>query len=434
MGLMDELRKLPPNSLGGTDKSFIDADTLQDETGERYRIQGVNAGEIEKVIDGKYKLGTEGGEATTEIVRGLANEQQFTNVVPQFGPDGKPLRDPFGRVVADLTNDKGQSFKSELLKSGAFDVNKYTTQQDIAARDIAEARRARAEVDGTYTANAFDNAAEMIEKAQLAEHTDTLQFKHTALNEAELAAAKAQGLGHLYADQNVHQRHFDRNLNNESNNPFSDSWEQGWIGVGEAAYGLANMLGETTGMEGVAQWGEDGVSRQQSKLAEYGSTILDYKDVDSFGSAMQYLGNNLALSIPYMAGTIGAAAAGAAAAPVVGAIGGTAIAIGAPGSIYAGQVWNEMEGDKNAGVAIAGGLLQASFDRLGLQFIMPKGVGTKKLYESAIQQMTKQGISKEVAEQTLAQATRRELAGMAGDVQKIAKEQIQSQGYWSRTY
>ena len=38
--------------------------------------------------------------------------------------------------------------------------------------------------------------------------------------------------------------------------------------------------------------------RQQAKLGEYGTTILDYKDVDSFGSAFEYLGNNLALSIP----------------------------------------------------------------------------------------------------------------------------------------
>ena len=41
MSLMDELSKLPPNGLGGTDKSFIDADTLQDQKGNRFRIQGI---------------------------------------------------------------------------------------------------------------------------------------------------------------------------------------------------------------------------------------------------------------------------------------------------------------------------------------------------------------------------------------------------------
>ena len=117
------------------------------------------------------------------------------------------------------------------------------------------------------------------------------------------------GLGHVVTGD-VQVRRNDRDINNVAHNPFSDSWEQGWVGVGEAAFGFANLIGEETGFDGLASWGEDGVIRQQSKLAEYGTTTLDYKDVDGFYSAIEYLGNNLALSIPYMAGTIGATAVG----------------------------------------------------------------------------------------------------------------------------
>ena len=163
---MDELNKVPKNPLGGTGKSFIDADTLADENGERYRIQGVDAGEVEKVIDGKYKLGTAGGEDTVGILSSLANEQGYTNVVPQLDDTGQPLRDPFGRIIADLTNDKGESFKTQLLEAGAFDVNKYTTEQDVLARDIAEARRRQATLKGDYTANAFDQAAADIKQGR----------------------------------------------------------------------------------------------------------------------------------------------------------------------------------------------------------------------------------------------------------------------------
>ena len=427
MGLMDELKKLPPNSLGGTDKSFIDADTLQDSQGNRFRIQGVDAGEVEKITQKEgYSLGTEGGQATTEIVRGLANEQGFTNLVPQIGPDGQPIRDPFGRIIADLTNDKGESFKSELLKAGAFDVNQYTTQQDIAARDIAEANRRQQQLSGDYTENAFDNAANKIKDAEQADHVDTIRFKQTALNEAQLAAAKAQGQGHLYSRDTVGIRHFDRDLNNKANNPFSDSWEQGWIGVGEAAFGFANLLGEELGLDGVASWGEDGVARQQAKLGDYGRTVLDYTDVDGLGSAYEYLGNNLALSLPYMIGITASTAAGALAAPVVGTAGALAIGVGAPATIYTGQVWNEMEGEKNAGVAIAAGVTQAALDRLGISFILPKGVGTKQITNAAVDAMVKSGIPREAAKQSLVAATRREIAGLAGDVQKIAKSQLQA--------
>ena len=276
MSLMDELSKLPPNGLGGTDKSFIDADTLQDQKGNRFRIQGVNAGEIEKVIGGKYKMGTEGGQVSTDVIRGLANEQGFTNLVPQTDENGEPVRDPFGRIVADLTNDKGESFKSKLLEAGTFDVNKYTTEQDIAARDIAEARRNQAKLDGSYTPNAFDQAAADIEQAEQADHTGTLSGSNrTALNEAERAQYKQQYIQQYGEEigtqmfnsafsQNVQIRNYDRDINNKSNNPFSDSWEQGWTGVGEAAFGLANLIGTETGLEGVAQWGEDGVSQTTS--------------------------------------------------------------------------------------------------------------------------------------------------------------------------
>ena len=378
-------------------------------------------------------MGTEGGQATTDIIRGLANEQGFTNLVPLFDEDGKPIMDTFGkRQVADLTNDKGESFKSKLLEAGAFDVNKYTTEQDIAARDIAEARRNQAKLDGSYTPNAFDQAAADIEQAEQAEHTGTLRFKQTALNEAERAQYKQQYIQEYGEEigtqmfnsafsQNVQIRNYDRDINNVSNNPFSDSWEQGWTGVGEAAFGMANLIGTEAGWDGVAQWGEDGVARSQAKLGEYGTTVLDYKDIEGIETAWQYLTNNMAMSLPYMVGTVGAGAIGAVSAPA-GIIAGAGVA-----SIYAGQVWNEMEGEKNAGVAIAGGITQAALDRLGISFILPKGVGApRQITNAAIETLMKNGYTKEGAQQALVGATRREIASFAGDVQKIAKQQIQA--------
>ena len=92
MGLKERFQNRPPLELGGTGKSFIDADTLTDGQ-QNYRIQGINAGEVEKFLGEKgYKFGTAGGEDTTNIIRGLANDQGFTNVVPLLKPDGTPQR------------------------------------------------------------------------------------------------------------------------------------------------------------------------------------------------------------------------------------------------------------------------------------------------------------------------------------------------------
>ena len=425
---MDELKNVQPLELGGTGKTFIDADTLVDKEGQKYRIQGVDAAEVEKVVGSEYKQGTAGGAATTDVVHKLATEQGYTNTVPLFNADGTPQVDHFGRQLTDLVNENGESFKTGLLQAGAFDVNKYTTEQDIAGRDIAEARRRAALLDGDTTATAFDLAAADIKEAELGEGAKQQGFKQTALNEAERARyiqalMQFEGLSkedatnklNLTHTNQVQIRRSDRDINNIAKNPFSDSWEQGWTGVGEAAYGVANLLGVTTENEGLAQWGQDGVDRQRAKLAEYGSTILDYKEVDGIGAAFEYLGNNLALSLPQM----GFSAAAALTAPITGGL-----SLSVPSAIYTGQTWNEMEGEKNAAVAIGAGVAQAALDKLGLDFIFKKGVAPQKLMKQAVNELTKKGVSKEIAEQTVVQASRKEIAAFAGDAAKLAKQQI----------
>ena len=433
MGLLDKMAALPPNSLGGTNKSFIDADTLQDDEGNRFRLQGVDAAEVEKVTNGRYRQGTAGGEATTEIISNLANEQGFTNLVPQFDENGEPVRDPFGRIISDLTNDAGESFRSKLLEAGAFDINKYTTQEDIAARDIAEARRNRDTVSGNYTLNAFDTAATMIEDAELAEGAKTLGFKHTAVNEAELAAANAAGLGHLYTQYNVDIRNRGRTITNESLNPFTDSWNQSLINVGSSAANVLNLIGERSGNESLANWGADMAARAEANLADFGTTIIDYKDVtardangdlkvwDTLGNTWEFLGNNFIMSLPYM----GASIVGAGGL----AVGGLAsAAILAPVALYTGDVWGEMEGEnKSASLAVAAGVTQTVLDKFGLGFIFKSGVASKDVMKKAVKALAKKdGISTEAAEQLLLKATRKEIGNLAGSVEQVAKNQLRA--------
>ena len=178
--------------------------------------------------------------------------------------------------------------------------------------------------------------AEAIEK----ESQYPTQFKQAAINEAMLAYTDpvTGKKGSDVFSSAIQFRDSDRSIYNVSNNPLSDSWNQGWTGVTEAAYGVVDLIGDTAGWEGWQDVGQAGAERARARLSDYGTTITDYKDVDGFSTAMQYLGNNIALSLPYMAITTGAVAA----APATGGA-----SLIAPVSVYTGQTWNEMEGENN---------------------------------------------------------------------------------------
>ena len=128
------------------------------------------------------------------------------------------------------------------------------------------------------------------------------------------------------------------------------------------------------------------------------------------------------MSLPYMIGTAGAAVAGTLAAPVIGGVAATGLAIGAPSAIYAGQTWNEMEGEKNAAVALTAGLVQGSLDRLGIGALT--GVAPKNITKEAIKKIMATGASREIAEATLANATKAELAGFLKDTTKFATAKL----------
>ena len=128
--------------------------------------------------------------------------------------------------------------------------------------------------------------------------------------------------------------------------------------------------------------------------------------------------NNAALSLPYMGITV----AGTVAAPFTGGL-----SLAAPAAIYAGQTWNEMEGEnRQASVAVAAGVAQAALDRVGLGFTFKKGVGSTELLKKAVTELQKQGMTKEAAEATVVAATRKEMASFVGDAAQVAADQLKA--------
>ena len=436
MGLRESIQSYQPNTLAGTNYTFIDGDTLNNPDGPNYRIEGYNSAEVSKYLGNNgFSEGTAGGQATTDIISKLANEQGFTNVKPLFNPDGSPqlAKGQGNRQMVQLVNSSGHSFTTRLLESGAVENTAFTSKDDRIRALQAEGERDSQLYGGSYNTTAFDKAAFDIENAERAEGSKQRGMRSALSNEAErmryidyfmdskgMSRKKAEAQIDKYFIRSVDTEHYGVSLNNKSLNPISDAWEQGWMSVGESAYGIANLLGARTGLEGLESWGEDGVARQNAKMQDYGYIINDYKDVESISNAFEYLGSTMALSLPYMAAT---AAAALTAAPTMG------LSFSLPMGLYAGQTWNDMEGDndnKSAALAIGSGIAQSILDRFGL-----KGLGgfRKNPAKAIAEDIPKEyallnQVTLNEAKQIIREAADQSVGAFAKEAESIAKKQL----------
>lgn len=404
----DLLSIIDDSSIDGK-HTFIDADTIRDsETGKTYRAAGFDAAEISKLLGTKedgtpnIKSGTAGGAASLDIMK-LMKEQGFTNVVKSEGGAAH------GRGTVRFTNSKGEDFATRLIETGVADLTPQSTTQDAEALEAARLFGDKIIKEGD---DSFKKAGDDIMSAMLSEGYDALNFKRAAVNEAEYASDPSK-----YA-ANVEFRSLDRTITNKALSPWSDSWDTAMIGIQEAGFGIADMLGDSIGSESLSSLGEAGAARARGRIFEKGTTLTDYKEVKGFGTAMEFLTNNLAMSLPYMAIT----AASTVAAPFTG---GATLAI--PASIYAGTIYNEQEvGKKNALIALAGGAIQGALDVVGLKVIASSlGNTPKEFFEHGVTKlMNAEGLTRELAEAKLSALTRRQIADLARDGAQLAAAQL----------
>ena len=457
-----------PPPIDNMEHRFIDGDTLVNKEGNLLRIQGLSAPEIMRMIDGNLKPGTAGGWEATKQIRNLAEQFDFNNVHYLTNSDGTPMMDATGtRQLVRITDPDGRDFVETLNSYGIGKLNRFSSPEEIRASQIGAMLRA----EGTpslqdESLDQFDKARIAINQMADSEKFYETEFKKVALDEQTLARLNAErqpGESNAmyalrkrraadYSNNMVYKRHGDRTLQNKALHPWSESFDTGWTGVIEGAYGMADMIGEKTGINWLEELGKEGIKRQHEYLAnkpETKNNILKYKldddgnvtgnewDIDGVGGFFEYMGNMTAMALPYMGVTIG----GAALAPVTGGTslaGATGIAalsnVGAsmlaPVSVYAGQNWNEMEGeDKSASLAVAAGVTMSVLDRLGLKGLMGGAKGTllDSKYRDTMIQAYKQanpGATDDIAKAAIGNMTRKESAKLAGDVVKVAKDQL----------
>ena len=448
MGKFDDLMaNKGQKNLGASGAKFIDADTVYSPEHGSVRLKGINAPETTKVVDGMIKRGEVGGVETTAAVHQLANDLGFTNVT-LTGEVG-----PYGRATGDLLDERGRSFSTMLAQQDITPV--HTDPRHLGTHHSQEYGRWMRESGLTGDdQDVWDNARATIEKATIDERDMSQRFRQAQTTSGDwYQFEKARAEGRIPADQinpyiknkAAHEYRGRAVDTGKSLNPLSDAWDVGWLGMMEGAYGFAEMAGDTTGWNWLEDIGTAGVQRSQAAVANRGWLLTDYEQIgeedkikagwkkdaegnwikpngarqpaftDYLSDTLEYVGNNAAMSLPYMGLTVGSAIT----APITGGL-----SLTAPASVYAGQTWNEMEGEKSAAVAVTSGILQASFDRLGIGLIFKTGGAPKDLIKKGTQELMRKGATRKEAEEAISKATRAELAAFSGDVAQVAKQQL----------
>ena len=425
--------------IGDSGYKFIDGDTFRNkETNESVRFEGIDIEEVEKVLKDKgYIMGESGGQVAKHYIASLANRYGYTQVKVKDKDAG------YGRKVGDLVNDKGESFQNLLISSGIAKptfigrTDKTMSDDDysrylhgVADRSIADPYRKKSDIE---------IASQIIKAASLESTGGEIIAKKRALNEAEYSL-----MPDFYTDVVI--RNNNATYENRAIHPFSQSWDSALTMVGNAFKQVGVMAADITGFEEAeaSLLGSIDYSRQQ--LADKPKVRLDYRDVDwtDLGEIGEFVGANLATSIPFMGVTI----ASLLAAPFT--YGGS---LSVPVAMYSGMILDEMPGkqdQKNYGVAIVGGGIASALDVFGVKgaagLIKPSQFITKEGKEQAIRMVMQStgpararavemlgdkagdalrvGLTREQAALALQKMTKRQIVGYADDVAEFAGTQL----------
>ena len=412
---------MPDATLDTNEGTFtmVDADTFKGPDGQKFRMLGLDARETDHTVFGDegqpigIKAGDLGGSEEQARVMALAKSQGYTNVRRSGNFDA------YGRELIDLTNDAGDNFSDRLVAEGVIKPGTTSDRHQQQAKYTAFADLAKQMRKANGEPNEFDKAADWLDEF-IGEQSGDPMFRFRALNEEQLESARLAEhhdptYRNPYSKAGVQFRSGDRYLDNKAKNPLSVSFDQGLKGAMAGLAGPAELIGHELGFEGLENWAEGRKEGYEYDIAAMPSTLVDYKNVDGFGDAVEYVGNLAALSLPYMLTTMGAAAL----APATGGL-----SLAAPAGIYAGQVWNEMgdtdETEKNAALAISAGITMATLDRLGLQGIARTSLLSKAGQQEAMRNAVKAGIPP----QAIVRASKLEMAKFSGDAARFAKDQL----------
>jgi len=427
-------------NIGTSGFVTVDGDTFKNkETGEKIRLRGIDLAETNKVVADKgFIRGEGGGDVTKVIVSALFNKYGFTN------PVITDEKDSYGRNIGDMVDDQGNSGTDFLIASGiatpTFIGNTKETMSDEEYSRYVYNMGQRAIRDPKKPKTDIELAAELIRTAEYAPTNGQFVAKQLAFNEAEFALMPELFSGVVLRNKNA-------TFDNRSKTPYSQSFDNALEMVRNSFFQIASMGLDVAGFDEAEAYMQGRVDYSKSRLKDMPKVRLDYKDVDwtNLDQIGEYLGANLAMSLPFMGVT-------AASLLLAGPTGGASLS--APVMMYTGLIIDEMPGeleDKSYTSAVVGGSIAAALDVFGLRgalgLLKPSQFMTGEAKEAAIEAVqnakgeslqriisvlgkeagdsaTTGVLTREQAELALARSSKRQIAALSAGVKEKVDQQL----------
>ena len=403
--------------LDGRTFYLEDGDTWTDiESGQVYRGKGFDTEEVhhEGTAEDPMK-----GFATTQ---GYAQTHIVADMMRNRGYDSQEDKGTgyYGRTLGNVYNEEDHTSLSRKLHSeGLTSVNRYTSKDDLEAfQSGAMTRNLLGDSNDSYYGHAR-------EAYNTAKGLDYSRLKGMALNEQEFAGNPY--MPNMY--DRVMFRKNDRTMDNKAYSAFGTGLDSGWNHILGSIQGFKANIGDALNNDEMYKNGLLGVEEYENLNAQLPTYTNDIGSVNNIKEAGRYMSGMMGQALPYMLGIIGSAGAGSIVAGAAGLGAGAAFALGSipPALTYAGSVYGSMEGDmqeRNAGAALAAGMVMGILDRVGLHGLMSASSLLKKdgLEKVAIELQKKQGLSKAQATKKVRDAAfdvNQEVASAIGSVANI---------------
>lgn len=380
---------------------FIDGDTIKFK-GEKetfsLRMDGINTREIPgfDLEKGKFKTGEFGGLTDKQVAEEIAKRFKFDT--PVFDPDKKDVSGK--RIISDITNAKGESFVSTMLKYQLASPTTFSSRSQLIENTMGRIEMAgRAATDPVNKldrlrsgdANAFSDSTDYItyllreQRSQL-----PVQAKPFA-TEARLFGASPDfyaGVSYVRPEEDVMgmaKSNWVTSWNSATNNmarSFASTYDMG-----------AYVLGNSQARENFKITKEyyDNIEKELPFLKDANALNPETGEwsLDTFEKFGNWFAATAAGSAPDL---LMGLAASVLTVPTLGLS-------HVPGVLrYAGEVWNDQAEDKKSpGSALVGGVAMQAFEALGAGKLL-KTLTLKEMTEEGISNLVAKGYTREAAE------------------------------------
>ena len=371
--------------------TLLDYDTIKQD-GIRKRIEGLYAPEIQQLGGDAVKEGSPGGQLAYSQAKTLIDAGEFYNVID------RGYSDNHDRPIIRLRNSEGEDYTDKSYLEGVVTPDDFSDDRARELYDRGQTIRAIARAKGIPEDPNDPWAKARSERINYEKKNTVIKGlvglpvgKTQAFNEADWASAQnAYGDFNPYSKGNVQFHTPGAKFDNTAISSFGTAWDRGWAGIGEGLDGLMStyydMIGDEDGWLYAEEKARANIIENQERLPYFVDRIGNVDSLSSFGS---YTAGLFGQSLPYLLTIAGSAAAATLLTPAaLGTVGVTTLGSAPMAIIYAGQTYNDMEGDsmdeKNASLALGIGAGMAALDMLGLKGILS---GTEVLRDAAKEQI-----------------------------------------------